>query len=63
VLHVHDLYHVQVNVSVFLNEVNSIDNDLGQGVSDLRMDFGIQRGSGNTHEKFLGDLFFLLEGF
>ena len=42
VLHVHDLNHMEIDVSFLFNAFNSIDNDVSQWVSNLRMDFSLE---------------------
>ena len=70
VLHVHDLNHVQVDflllrLWVSLYSLNGINKDLAKWVSELWMNLGVQRGSGNIDEKLsswlLLDLEFLEE--
>jgi len=51
VLHVHNLNHVEINVSVTLNSLNGIDNKLSEWVGKTWMNLSVEGSAGNLNEK------------
>jgi hypothetical protein len=62
VLHVHELNHVEIDLVIAGNAVDSINDDLGEGVSESGGNLGVEGGAGNFEEEVAVDLLLKLEG-
>ena len=60
-LHVHDLDHVKIDMSVTLDSFDGIDDELGQWVGQSWVDLGVEGSAANFDQKISGDLWGLLE--
>jgi hypothetical protein len=63
VLHVHELDHVEIETVVTSDSVDSIDNDFSEGVSESRVNLGLEGGVADFHEEFTSSFLLNLEGF
>jgi hypothetical protein len=64
VLHVHDLDHVQVKRLVgSLDGLDGIDDNFGQGVSEIGVNFGVEGGGGYFQKEVAGNFLLDLEIF